>query len=155
MSELFSSITTILVGGVLGLVGGVLGFGLNWFLAERQERYELRRSIAQMRAEAYKSLWVLCKKDLKPDEVAAREEALLDWYNSEGGGLFLSLAASKRFIDARELMEEARKLMKEKKPTETVLKDIEANLSWLRTEMKYHVGSYTRREKNTKIHDAS
>ena len=132
---------------LIAIVGGALGFGLNWFLAERQERYELRRSIAQMRVEAYKSLWVLCKKrGLIPDELPARAEALWDWYNS-GGGLFLSLAASERFFRAV-------KLMQKEKLSEPELKDILDNLTWLRTEMKYHVGSYTRREKNSHIPDA-
>jgi hypothetical protein len=145
-------------------LGGVLGFGLNWILAERKERYELRRSIAPMRVEAYKSLWVLCEKDLKPDERTARIEALWDWYNS-GGGLFLSLTASERFFSAMKLMQKVSLMEQEQKesPIEQEqkeslmkqLKDMQDNLTWLRTEMKYHVGSYTRSEKNTPIRDAS
>jgi hypothetical protein len=133
---------------LIAILGGALGFGLNWFLAERQERYELRRSIAQMRVEAYKSLWVLCKKrGLTPDELPARAEALWEWYNN-GGGLFLSLAASKRYFRAV-------KLMQKESLSEAELEDMQVNLTWLRTEMKYHVGSYTLREKNSQIRDAS
>ena len=140
MNELSFNILTI-------LFGGALGFGLNWFLAERKERHELRRSIAPMRVEAYKSLWVLCKKGLQPDERTARVEALWDWYNS-GGGLFLSLNASERFFSAM-------KLMQKESLIEQELKDMQENLTWLRTEMKYHVGSYTQSEKKTRIRDAS
>jgi hypothetical protein len=133
---------------LVAILGGALGFGLKWFLAERQERYELRRSIAQMRAEAYKSLWVLCKeKGLTSDELPARIEALWNWYNN-GGGLFLSLAASKRFFAA------VNSIQKENLSEEEKLKVMLDNLTWLRTEMKYHVGSYTRREKSSKIVDA-
>ena len=128
------------------LLGGVLGFFLKWFLAERKERYELRRSIAPMRAEAYKSLWPLCR-ELKLEERSDRTKELSDWYHS-GNGLFLSLAASQRFFSAM-------KLMQQKTLTEPELKTMETHLSWLRTEMKYHVGSYTRREKETQIHDVS
>lgn len=123
--------------------GGILGFSLKWFLAERKERYELRRSIAPLRAEAYKSLWVLCKSDMKTDE---RLTALWDWYNS-GGGLYLSLPASERFHSAV-------KLMNTDKLSDQDSIAVKDHLTWLRTEMKYHVGSYTRREKKTQIADA-
>ena len=114
---------------LVAILGGALGFGLKWFLAERQERYELRRSIAQMRAEAYKSLWVLCKeKGLTSDELPARIEALWNWYNN-GGGLFLSLAASKRFFAA------VNSIQKENLSEEEKLKVMLDNLTWLRTEM--------------------
>lgn len=139
MNELSFNILT-------ALVGGALGFGLNWFLAERQERYELRRSIAQMRVETYKSLWVLCKQELEPGERNARVEALSNWYDG-GGGLFLSLAATERLFRAL-------KLMRQEKLTGPELVKMQDNLTWLRTEMKYHVGSYTWREKNTPISDA-
>ena len=132
---------------LVAILGGALGFGLKWFLAERKERYELRRSIAPMRAEAYKSLWVLCKKKgLTSDELPIRAEALWLWYNN-GGGLFLSLAASGRFFGVV-------KLMQKERLKEAELKEMLDNLTWLRTEMKYHVGSYTRREKSSQIRDA-
>jgi len=120
---------------LIAILGGALSFGLNWFLAERKERYELRRSIAQMRVKACKSLWGLCKKlGMTPNELPARAEALWDWYNN-GGGLFLSLAASERFFRAA-------KLMQKESLSETELKDIQVNLTWLRTEMKYHVDRF-------------
>ncbi len=128
------------------LIGGFLGFGLNWFLAERKERYELRRSIAPSRVEAYKSLWVLCKKDLKPGEQSERAQSLWEWYHN-GGGLFLSLKASERFFSAA-------KLLGKDKLSEPELKNLQDNLTWLRTEMKYHIGSYTQKEKKTQIRDA-
>ncbi len=127
-------------------IGGILGFLLNWFLAEKKERYELRRSIAPIRVEAYKSLWVLCKKDLKPGEQSERAQALWEWYHN-GGGLFLSLKASERFFTAA-------KLLGNDKLSEYELKDLHDNLTWLRTEMKYHIGSYTKTEKKTQIKDA-
>jgi hypothetical protein len=127
----------------IALAGGVLGFLLKWFLAERKERYEFRRSIAPQRVEAYRSLWELCRKKLPPNQRAAKAEALWSWYNS-GGGLFLSLAASKRFFSAAKLMEQEG-LSDEDAAT------MHEHLTWIRTEMKYHVGSYTWWDKKTQI----
>lgn len=128
------------------LVGGAFGFVLQWVLAERKEHYELRRSIAPFRIEAYRALWVLCDKTNVEETVMHRAEALKKWYH-EGGGLFLSLAASNRFFNVIALLQKS-------ELTEVEIRQLKENLTWLRTEMKYHVGSYTRKEAHTQIPSA-
>lgn len=128
---------------MLLLLGGTFGFVLQWSFAERKEHYELRRSIAPFRIEAYRALWVLCDKNELYQQLGARADALNKWYNN-GGGLFLSLAASKRFFTALSLL-------KRENLSEMELEQLSENLTWLRTEMKYHVGSYTRKEAQTQI----
>lgn len=125
------------------LLGGAFGFVIQWVLAERREHYELRRSIAPFRIEAYRALWVLCGKQSIETELESRAEALQKWYN-DGGGLFLSLAASKRFFSAISLLKRSDLSPKE-------LEELKEHLTWLRTEMKYHVASYTRKEAHTQI----
>jgi hypothetical protein len=134
----------LIVNTFIALLGGALGFGLKWLLAERKERYELRRSIAPMRAEAYRSLWSLCRsRDIAPEARNDRAKSLWEWYDS-GGGLFLSLAASNRFFRAIRLLEKADLSAAE-------YQQMKDHLTWLRTEMKYHIGSYTRGEAETQI----
>lgn len=127
----------------IALVAGFLGFFVKWFLAERAERHQLRRSIAPLRARAYRSLWRLCRQDVTDDTRTERADELKGWYE-RGGGLYLSLAASQRYFAAVQRM-----------GAETIsdrdLEMIRDNLTWLRTELKQHVGSYTSREAHKQI----
>jgi|LakMenEpi03Aug12_release.lakeMendotaPanAssembly.Ray.scaffolds.fasta_scaffold891056_1 hypothetical protein len=128
------------------LLGGAFGFVLQWVLAERREHYELRRSIAPFRIEAYRTLWMLCDKTDVEDFLDQRGKDLKKWYH-DGGGLFLSLAASKRFFNVLALLQK-------QELNSLEIEDLKENLTWLRTEMKYHVGSYTRKEAHTQIPQA-
>lgn len=128
---------------LLLFLGGTFGFVLQWSFAERKEHYELRRSIAPFRIEAYRALWVLCDKNEIDRQLSVRAEALFKWYN-DGGGLFLSLAASKRFFSVLTLL-------RRDNLNGVEMEQLKENLTWLRTEMKYHVGSYTRKEAHTQI----
>ncbi|HLP94024.1 MAG TPA: hypothetical protein VK168_08305 [Saprospiraceae bacterium] len=128
------------------LLGGAFGFVLQWVLAERREHYELRRSIAPFRIDAYRALWVLCDKSDIEITLNERAVALKKWYH-DGGGLFLSLAASKRFFNVLALLQKS-------DLNQSDLEQLKENLTWLRTEMKYHVGSYTKKEAHTQIPSA-
>lgn len=129
---------------VLAVAGGVGGFLLNWFLVERKEWYELHRSIAPARADSYRALWPICRRIVEDAERATRAIDLRSWYE-QGGGLFLSLRASQRYFAAIALLERKGEL------TTSEFKQLGEHLTWLRTEMKYHVGSYSRRDAKTQI----
>lgn len=149
---------------VLAIAGGLLGFGLKWFLAERQAIHELRRETDPGRAEAYKKLWALCRPDfgqrgavakneqpeavlspiLKYENRKERHQSLRDWYE-DGGGLFLWLNATGRYWGAMKL------LGKESDLSDAEATELKGHLSWLRTELKNQVGSYTKRDRNTQI----
>jgi hypothetical protein len=125
------------------LVGGALGFALNWMLEERKQLHELRRSAGPVRVKAYRALWPLCASVLRDEQRGEQAEALLRWYES-GGGLFLSLPAAKRFYQAVHLLRADALSVNEREA-------LKNHLTWLRTEMKAHIGSYSRQEAETQI----
>lgn len=136
-AELFTNVA-------VASVAGVLGFALSWFLEERKQHHELRRSAGPLRVEAYRSLWPLCGQDHKNGQGRQEQaDAMFSWYES-GGGLFLSFAAAEHFFDAR-------KLLLTKHLSEQEQKEVWHHLTWLRTEMKHHIGSYTRKEAATQL----
>jgi hypothetical protein len=128
---------------ILVLLGGTVGFATRWILAERRERWALRRSIPQLRAEAYKRLWPLCEPCLAVDR-KTRALKLKAWYSDDGGGLFLSLSASKRYFSALAGLEKG-------ELTDSEEEGLNADLTWLRTQLKYHVGSYSWHEAKSQI----
>ena len=139
--------TSTLLGRVTLAIGGVIvGFFAQWILTERRERFALRRSVARLRAEAYRALWPMCSQDFIEETRMDRAQRLRTWYG-EGGGLFLSLAASERYFYARALLEQKNDLSEKQE------EDLSKHLSWLRTQLKRHVGSYTWWEARTEIGD--
>lgn len=135
--------TELLTTGLTALAGAALGFLLSWWLEERKQQHELRRSVASVRVKAYRALWPLCAPMASQEQPVERADALLVWYE-KGGGLFLSLAATERLLNAMYLLRAGAVSADERAK-------LEHHLSWLRTEMKLHIGSYTRREAKTKI----
>lgn len=136
--------STLIQSVLLAVAGGVGGFSLNWMLAERREWHELRRSISAARAEAYQNLWPLCRGNVRESDRSIRLRRLTSWYE-RGGGLFLSLRASQRYFDAIALLRQRAPLNAGQNAK------LNEHLTWLRTEMKRHVGSYTRHEAKTRI----
>jgi hypothetical protein len=107
----------------------------------------LKKSISEKRAEYYIELWKLCDMDIGTQKKQKeRFDKLRLWY-SKGGGLLLPFKATDRFVGALNLLENS----KDKKLVEEELEELKENLSWLRTEMKYEVGAYSRREAEKKL----
>lgn len=129
---------------IVAIIGLILGYISSLFLAKFNARMalqrELKNSVSEKKSIFYIELWSLCDHNLD-DEVSAktRYEALLNWYNA-GGGLVLSFKATNHFFSALNILENDFML------SQTELKN---HLTWLRTEMKFEVGSYTRKEANT------
>ncbi|HMU15117.1 MAG: hypothetical protein JST41_07400 [Bacteroidetes bacterium] len=136
------------VGLLSTLIGLVVGFLSNYVIARLNARSELIRSISDKRADAYVALWKLCNgRDL--GNRAARIERhgqLNEWY-ANGGGLFLRFAATNRLMSAIRILGRA----EQGDASDAELADLAHNLSWLRTEMKYAVGSYSRLEAKRQI----
>ncbi len=124
--------------------GLFIGFFSNYFIAKFNARNELKKSISEDRARFYIELWELCDRNIdSKEEQITRYEKLNKWYK-KGGGLLLPFEATDRFIGALTLLKKSTT----KTLSEEETKHIINNLSWLRTEMKYEVGSYTRKEAN-------
>jgi hypothetical protein len=129
----------------LTILGIVIGFGGNYFLAVFNARSELKKEIATKRASYYIELWKLCEFNLITKENnIERYKLLKDWYDS-GGGLLLPFKATNRLLSAMKLLKNSEELNTAK------MEKIRENLTWLRTEMKYEVGSYSRREAKTQL----
>ena len=131
---------------VAAVAGALAGFVLQYVLQERKAGYEMRNAIAQPRVQAYLELWPMCDKEVPDVERAGRAEALWSWY-SKGGGLFLSLAGSIHFFSAL-------RLLKEEALEPERVEALQTHLTWMRTEMKFHVGSYSRGQARKQIPDA-
>ena len=129
---------------VTAITGIFIGFFGNYFIAKFTARKELKKSISTDRAEHYLRLWELCNRDIQSNKKQLKRlEKLKKWYD-EGGGLLLPFKATDRLIGAMNILEKSLD-----SPLEaSQLKNLEHDLSWLRTEMKYEVGSYTRKEAN-------
>ena len=126
------------------IIGLVLGFFSNYLLAKYNSRSELIKSTIEKRANSYVELWELCDDKLSSHaKQKERYEAMKKWY-SEGGGLFLKFEATDRFIECVSILKEANNY----ELSNNQLIKLKEHLSWLRTEMKYAVGSYSRREAN-------
>jgi len=138
MSELFQQIS-------LTVIGIAIGFSGNYYLAIFRARNELKKEIAMKKASYYIELWKLCENNL--NDTASRNErhdSLEKWY-TDGGGLLLSFKATNRLLGAIRILKNTKELALDE---ESKLKE---NLTWLRTEMKYEVGSYSKREAKRKL----
>lgn len=136
--------SNLLLIGLTSGIGLLVGFWGNYFIAKFNARNEQKKSIAGKRAEMYIMLWELCDKQI--DTRKEQKDRLLklhDWY-LKGGGLLLPFQATDRLAGAMRKLE----VSKEKELDERELSSLKQDLSWLRTEMKYEVGSYTRKEAN-------
>lgn len=132
-------------GIILTLVGIGIGFLSNFLIAKFKARYELKGAIAITKANFYIDLWKLCEQNIKTLEERNKKYKLLkDWY-VEGGGLLLSFKATDRFIGALKILQKAEDLSSEN------LMKLKEHLTWIRTEMKYEVGTYSRKEARTKL----
>lgn len=133
--ELILGITTAIIGVFIGFFG-------NYFIAKFNARHELKKSISEDRAKHYLELWQLCSRDLgSQKKQITRYKKLKEWYD-KGGGLLLPFKATDRLIGAIKILEKSI----DEKVSKEQLKILKIDLSWLRTEMKYEVGSYSRRE---------
>lgn len=133
-------------GIILGIIttgfGLLIGFFGNYFIAKFNARNEIKKSTAEKRADSYIELWKLCRNGIdSQEEQKKRFKKLKIWYTN-GGGLLLPFKATDRFVGALNLLRASKKL----KLSDEQLKKLKSDLSWLRTEMKYEVGSYSRKE---------
>ncbi len=130
---------------VIAIVGVVIGYITSLFLAKYNAKMalqrELKNSIASKKAEKYIELWKLCEFNINDLEQQQRLDKLQQWY-SGGGGLMLSFKATDHFFGAINV------LKNEIDQENNILK---RHFTWLRTEMKYEVGSYTRKEADTHL----
>lgn len=131
---------------LIATAGIIVGYITSLFLARYNAKMalqrELKNAIAQKKAETYIKLWKLCENNISNEkEQEKRLKRLQKWY-SNGGGLMLSFKAAGHFFGAIEGLEEDFEKNKEK---------LKTHFTWLRTEMKYEVGSYTRKEADTNL----
>ncbi|MEP0265112.1 hypothetical protein [Dokdonia sp.] len=136
--------TDVLQNLLIATAGIIVGYITSLFLAKYNAKMalqrELKNSIAQKKAETYIKLWKLCENNIsKKEEQDKRLEKLQKWY-SNGGGLMLSFKAADHFFGALDIL---------KKDFEKNNEVLKTHFTWLRTEMKYEVGSYTRKEADT------
>ncbi len=129
---------------LIAITGIIVGYITSLFLAKYNAKMalqrELKNSIAQKKAEMYIELWKLCENTIsKKKEQEERLKELKTWY-SNGGGLMLSFKAADHFFGALEAL---------KKDFDKNNETLKMHFTWLRTEMKYEVGSYTRKEADT------
>jgi uncharacterized membrane protein YgaE (UPF0421/DUF939 family) len=130
---------------VLTLLGIGIGFLSNFLIARYKARYELKGAIANTKANFYIDLWKLCEQNIESkEEREAKYKSLNSWY-TEGGGLLLSFGATDRFIGALKLLQKSKDL------TLDEINLLKQHLTWIRTEMKFEVGTYSRKEAKTKL----
>lgn len=132
-------------GVILTLVGIGIGFLSNFLIAKFKARYELKGAIATIKANFYIDLWKLCEQDIDNEEERISKYTSLNKWYANGGGLLLSFNATDHFIGALKLLKKTDGLSHEE-----ILK-LKEHLTWIRTEMKFEVGTYSRKEANTKL----
>lgn len=130
------------LGIITACLGIIVGFFGNYLIAKYNARNEIKKSISQSRAESFLELWKLCNRDIHTQKKQKKRHKRLDKWYSEGGGLLLPFKATDRFIGALKLLKKSASEELNEEQLGRVIND----LSWLRTEMKYEVGSYTRKE---------
>jgi hypothetical protein len=114
--------------------------GIEILRSELQKDLQARLEIAKARQPAYKTLWalMLCVRKFNPIplETSLREKLGTDltaWYYADGNGMFLSMKATDRFLNAREL------LKAESGATDHSIRDA---FSTLRTQMEIDLAVY-------------
>lgn len=143
VNNLTENIAVALIGLFLGYISSLL---LAKFNAKMALQRELKNSISEKKSKFYIKLWTLCDFNLNNEEsTTKRYEELLNWYNS-GGGLMLSFKATDHFFGALNIL---------KNGSLKNLPELKSHLTWLRTEMKLEVGSYSRKEANKSIPNTS
>lgn len=134
------------------VIGFLAGFAAQWLLQARRSRDELVRALAGERAAALRQLWAITTlpreiSSLGPDDAvgeAARQRlnaAIMDWYTTGGGALFLSWHATQRVFD----------LLDGLRSDETRRTALEERVSALRTRLKYDSGIYQRAETRQRL----
>ena len=128
------------------LIGGLLlfaGFLLNVILEKRKANDELKKAVALERVKAYQVLWAISIKSVDQAAKSERRQDFGKWYN-EGGALFLSFNAARRFFEATKLLRDDHDNVRE----------IQSVLSLLRTKLKHDCGTYGRKEADSQIPEA-
>ncbi len=132
----------ILFGLITSIAGFLIGFFGNYFIAKYNARNELKKSMSEHRAKFYLELWKLCNRQIdERNQQLERRKEIQAWYE-KGGGLLLPFKATDRLIGASNILE----ISQNRALNENELAHLKENLSWLRTEMKFAVGSYSRKE---------
>jgi hypothetical protein len=132
---------------VFPVLGFLAGFAAQWLLQARRSRDELVRALAGERAAALRQLWAITTlpseiTSLAPDAAVAEparqrlNAAIVDWYTTGGGALYLSWHATQRVFD----------LLDGLRTHETRRNTLEGLVSALRTRLKYDSGIYERAE---------
>jgi len=132
---------------VLPAIGFMAGFAAQWVLQDRKSRDELVRALAEERAAALRKLWEITT--LPPDVAAlatdasvpgaARERldgAILDWYTTQAGALFLSWSATQLLFRLLDLL----------RAEQAAKADLESAVSALRSRLKLDCGIYSNAE---------
>ncbi|WP_262732997.1 hypothetical protein [Gaetbulibacter sp. NE] len=129
----------------LTIIGIIIGFAGNYYLAIFNARNELKKEIAMKRATYYIELWKLCEYNLTTKDAQIEKlNNMKQWYD-DGGGLLLPFKATNRLLGAIKILKKKEEL------NDVDISNLKENLTWLRTEMKYEVGSYSRKEAKTKL----
>ncbi len=131
---------------LLALFGVIIGYISNYLIAKYKARFELKNAITDIKAKYYIDLWGLCEPKISSEEERLNKyNQMKQWYE-KGGGLLLSFKATNHFLGALKILEKDQKTISKKRVT-----DLKKHLTWIRTEMKYEVGSYSRKEAKTQL----
>ena len=137
MSELVQNIVIAVTGLIIGYISSMI---LARYNARMALQRELKNAIALKKGDDYLKLWKLCDSNITTvSEMKERKEAMDEWY-ANGGGLFLTFKATNHFFGAAKLLASNEN---------SNLNAVKKEFTWLRTEMKVEVGSYTRKEADT------
>lgn len=131
---------TLIDKGLLALVALVVAYYFNRMLHKQKARDSMLEAIAEQRIKSYQGLWEIsrtaeyARKDQIPQE--AREsmgKKLSEWYYKNGGAMFLSFQAAKKYGSAKEVLVNPK----------SELREIQDAFSALRTQLKNDLRIYT------------
>jgi hypothetical protein len=138
MDSLINSIT-------LTIFGVAIGYVSTFLITKYKVKYDLKNAISNIKAKNYMELWSLCESNIHSREERLKKLKLMKKWYEKGGGLLLSFNATNHFLGALKILELTNDIDLE------TIKKLKKHLSWIRTEMKFEVGSYSKKEAKTKL----
>ena len=131
---------TLVDKGLLALVALVVAYYFNRMLNKQKARDSMLEAIAEQRIKSYQGLWEISRTaeysrtDQIPQEARkSMGKKLSDWYYKNGGAMFLSFQATKKYGSAKEILSDPK----------SELREIQDAFSALRTQLKSDLRIYT------------
>lgn len=142
---LLSIVDKLLIGVLLAIVG----YWMSEALERIKGRIALQNSLAPLRAAAYAKLWAQTQSltprgevDPSPEDCKRSYLQLRAWYYSENGAFYLSHSSTKLFLELLTELENS------------APKSSKICASTLRTQMKFDLGIYTKKDSQTSVKSA-